>query len=835
MNLSEEDFGQLGMTSKEIAQVVESQSAFQPIIQAYKENGNMVRAKRKIRGELNEYFTQKANEMGLIEDEEGESIIRKLKELLTDELVASILIDEQQDVASVASATVYDKLLESLFRNITYDGKKIDYEVVTTQRMKPGLLSTTGRSNIRSSTLTERRNRLMGGEDRDNLVALFEMNNVLENFKIIKDGVRQLENVKSSVPREGINAAVAIREPVLSLMGSTSKKIIRRKESIYKQWKEVHGKFEDLQKAHKALIEKIKGIDASAEKEFIRNTKGMFTNKEKSSYTVTFKPAEVPDKPKQQIAFDLILTFVKKYGKNVEDSDAGADVTARGVEQESTEEKEPIATTSEVEQTETFYNRTAVDPITRFYLTKMLGGVFVPQVSKSEIQKLMREYIKLLPSLDEEDFTILERFFDDIPDIKPITTEVILPIHFAESLESRNLVKESVSVGEINELYRDYLESLGKLVEKGKYRMGSKGAITTLIGEEGKGKVDPEAFQFKPTYGYRSPPKQMQFRDVAYQRELNDVIEALNEYLFKPIQNPLLSLGAPFQEIRRLKEFKILSVYSAQKMGTESMSTQAVSALYDRFQKRPRSAMFTSKQLRILKDFLVGLRRNFNYEQTKKQLLSVRSNVLRPIFRKAGSDFLARTDRALGMWLVSLHRKLFSKGEEEFLGVKTKDLFGSISKPKGEPRESPRADTERQEVLSNYLDDVLELDAFIELKDFIETNKELISTKTSKGLLTQVINEFSYLQKSRKLENKILDAHDSFRILKGFPIYYGRGSLDCIHDISFMIDKIQEDMGLHVVATDIVKMVEEVDSFANIATEVGLSEEVVYFTKAHFR
>jgi hypothetical protein len=121
------------------------------------------------------------------------------------------------------------------------------------------------------------------------------------------------------------------------------------------------------------------------------------------------------------------------------------------------------------------------------------------------------------------------------------------------------------------------------------------------------------------------------------------------------------------------------------------------------------------------------------------------------------------------------------------------------------------------------------------LKEFLldEANQTQISSKgsvTAKEIKT-ILNE---LRKS-DMEEKILEIHDSLRILKGLPVYYGQGSISSIDDMDSIITSSREKFNLDLTSMDVVKMVEEVDSFSNISSNVGVSEEVVYFVKANFR
>ena len=118
------------------------------------------------------------------------------------------------------------------------------------------------------------------------------------------------------------------------------------------------------------------------------------------------------------------------------------------------------------------------------------------------------------------------------------------------------------------------------------------------------------------------------------------------------------------------------------------------------------------------------------------------------------------------------------------------------------------------------------------MKDFLAENADRLNNQKK---VESLVGKFNQISKANPIKNKILQAHDSFRILKGLPIYYGKGQTDSVEDLSKMIDVVYDKMGIHIVGNEIVKMVEEIDSFTSIATNVGVTEEVVYFVKANFR
>ena len=107
-------------------------------------------------------------------------------------------------------------------------------------------------------------------------------------------------------------------------------------------------------------------------------------------------------------------------------------------------------------------------------------------------------------------------------------------------------------------------------------------------------------------------------------------------------------------------------------------------------------------------------------------------------------------------------------------------------------------------------------------------------TKRGSTTVKQILSLLNQLRKS-EIENKILETHDSLRILKGMPTYFGLGSLSSFDNVSEILKTSKKNFNVDLTNTDVVKIVEEVNSFSNIAKSVGVSEEIVYYVKANFR
>ena len=81
----------------------------------------------------------------------------------------------------------------------------------------------------------------------------------------------------------------------------------------------------------------------------------------------------------------------------------------------------------------------------------------------------------------------------------------------------------------------------------------------------------------------------------------------------------------------------------------------------------------------------------------------------------------------------------------------------------------------------------------------------------------------------------ILDAHDEIRKMLGKPIYYNTGHLDSFENMSDTIDLIKDSHGVDLTSHDIIKMVEDFDSYESLAKKMGTTAEVVYHVKALYR
>jgi transcription initiation factor IIE alpha subunit len=77
----------------------------------------------------------------------------------------------------------------------------------------------------------------------------------------------------------------------------------------------------------------------------------------------------------------------------------------------------------------------------------------------------------------------------------------------------------------------------------------------------------------------------------------------------------------------------------------------------------------------------------------------------------------------------------------------------------------------------------------------------------------------------------ILKIHDAIRKMENKPIIHGTMYLDDINTMDYIINKMESEFKVDINAFEISKIVKSIDSFENLSKNYGVSEEVVYTIK----
>ena len=812
MKISEEDFAQLGLTEKDLVSALTEEA-----YQAYKESPSLRRLRKAIRESVLSGLEEKAEQMNFKESLVGKDVRGHLNAMLRDQKLAQIIQDYERSKGEIGgrevTAVFENKIAESLFRGLSYNGQKITLDLLRTKDIVPSMVEITA-VNMDGALFARRRDRMLQDEKTGETIDFFNTQ-FGEKIKNIAEGIKLAIQEGASTPKE-VDGFLEIRDDILSFMGATSKNVLKNKDKIYAYWADIHKKHGDLVTAVDALTE-------DAENEEMSKLKTAFEKIREKPYIVEYAPMSVKETHAQLLALDLLEAFQKRIGRSVDDNEEflttveGAMKT--GPEADPNKEEEEI---QDVVDDFSSFTSEKLDPISRYYISKMLNGIFVSSASKESIIEEVNDLATTF-GMDEIDLKNLKKFLSDIPDFTGTNSNVMLPSQFStgflmETSKEGKIEYSEKLVEDMNSDYSLFIERLASVIETGAFRIGRRGetstAITGTVAEAKRGTKDKDKGEAeKRTYSASFTSRGMSWKQLeeGQAEKVNAVINALNDYLFVPISNKIMTLGHSFRDLRRTKEFKIISVYADTRTEKQtSPSTKAVSVLYQRLEKRG-GATFTSKQYDNLNNFMDSLRTQFDFGKIRNSANKAFTS-LSQIYRGAGADFLKNMKKGFGKLIGAIHKKTVAKGRIEPI---LRD-FGVTP----------------EEVDVDF--DISDIAAFTEVIDFMLENKTALG-KSFERKIKKLDFNFNRLSKSKDIRNKILEAHDAFRILKGMPIYYGRGDLSDIDDVSSVANFIRNDMGINIVANEIVKMVEEVDSFANIATNIGVTEETVYFVKANFR
>ena len=168
------------------------------------------------------------------------------------------------------------------------------------------------------------------------------------------------------------------------------------------------------------------------------------------------------------------------------------------------------------------------------------------------------------------------------------------------------------------------------------------------------------------------------------------------------------------------------------------------------------------------------------------------------------------------------------------------DIAGLIGSYGSDIKEFNGRDVEEeyQKTQNRNLRDIYPLKSLVR---FLDRSEKLMSTSSEAG---QYVNKIKKaLRGSRKddrglrksVADKLLEVHDTLRILKGEPIYKGSHDLEDFDSMERAILKIYNKFNLDVSASEVTAIVDDIDSYDSISKAYGISPEQVYYIKANFR
>ena len=597
---------------------------------------------------------------------------------------------------------------------------------------------------------------------------------------------------------------IEVRDTVNMLHGYSDFASRSSRNKIYSYWKKIAGKHQPLCDTLDKLIEV---LPDNQETQSLKSAVMLF--KKKGKYVQLMKPINVSKKVKSPVkaTMDIIDAYVQNELGVVVDEDEDDD--SRPHIQSTKDSKETSG------QTLTDIIPRQMDILGALYLERYLDGVFLdfsPSVI-SQITSTTKSAIKEhFGWSSEEQMSKLDKHLRRIQRIEEAKGQNYLPMYIlnsninsgfeyieTEMLDDEIVSSQTVNLSQVNDTIETLFDALlDVLVDQ---RLMISGQTSAKRGQKYSKEVSSDSY-YSAVY---SASKQ-KAKDMKEQKtQVKAVLDAIEDYFYRPLFNPKMTLDINFDFKNDIK----------------------------------------FKQLRLVSDSDVGLA----YKELFKAVARGKGEILSLAELKRVKNFLEVVNKP-NMVLIDVAdkmEKLLPVIEELFFDSKKvvetfKDEMASYLGhlysilPEHRKKQTRAVIFGRKILDSKYeIKDESEITVIMTLQDFFnDPTVSSIMSNSSKQVIKDIKELIGEFKKS-EIEDKILSIHDSVRILKQLPVYYGKGSLSSMNDLGEIIDTAKKTFDVDIIGTEIVKMVEEIDAFSNIAKSVGVSEEVVYFVKANFR
>ena len=597
---------------------------------------------------------------------------------------------------------------------------------------------------------------------------------------------------------------IEVRDTVNMLHGYSDFASRSSRNKIYSYWKKIAGKHQPLCDTLDKLIEV---LPDNQETQSLKSAVMLF--KKKGKYVQLMKPINVSKKVKSPVkaTMDIIDAYVQNELGVVVDEDEDDD--SRPHIQSTKDSKETSG------QTLTDIIPRQMDILGALYLERYLDGVFLdfsPSVI-SQITSTTKSAIKdHFGWSSEEQMSKLDKHLRRIQRIEEAKGQNYLPMYIlnsninsgfeyieTEMLDDEIVSSQTVNLSQVNDTIETLFDALlDVLVDQ---RLMISGQTSAKRGQKYSKQVSTDSY-YSAVY---SASKQ-KAKDMKEQKtQVKAVLDAIEDYFYRPLFNPKMTLDINFDFKNDIK-FKQLRLVS------DSDVALAYKELFKAV-SRGKGEILSLAELKRVKNFLEVV------NKPNMVLIDVADKMekLLPVIEELFFDSKKVVETfkdEMASYLGHLYSILPEHRKKQTRAV----IFG------------------RKILDSKYeIKDESEITVIMTLQDFFnDPTVSSIMSNSSKQVIKDIKELIGEFKKS-EIEDKILSIHDSVRILKQLPVYYGKGSLSSMNDLGEIIDTAKKTFDVDIIGTEIVKMVEEIDAFSNIAKSVGVSEEVVYFVKANFR
>ena len=470
------------------------------------------------------------------------------------------------------------------------------------------------------------------------------------------------------------------------------------------------------------------------------------------------------------------------------------------------------------------FDEMRLDPLGILYLDKDLNGLAELYNDEKgtlllKVREQFRKYKKVL-ALEPDDFERLKSKLEEtIQGIKQVDgKETYLPIFMFNEMPLKSYYRDVGSLAsQIEENINDVLTAYRDLIQDEK-TFSAQNIYMSLYGLNTR---QPERLRPQERYLRRTATRvgSKQIRD--FSNDIKNQVDKINSLILEVFVKPMHSIhrsgmDLPFKNSTQLRTITVLS----ENVGEEYLAYRLMSENLKEFDY----GFIDNTQVTDIRIFLQAINRGELFDDPNNSRL--RRKAIN--FRNA---------------VVKAYNK--NKTMKERINKEVASIFGAVSVISGNEEINDFAGNKVKEAYSEErIDDPAEIGALAVLVDALREKKNTLTTDTVKeeqrgGLInpSNLDGLFSELDRIAKSDiySRILEAHDSLRILKGKPIYYATRNENNFDHVEDMLVKMQTEHNLDMTANELVNVVNEIDSFNNISKAYGISNEHVYLIKANFR
>lgn len=370
-----------------------------------------------------------------------------------------------------------------------------------------------------------------------------------------------------------------------------------------------------------------------------------------------------------------------------------------------------------------------------------------------------------------------------------------MPEDTKKLLDDPNSVLENIT---------DFLEVIGHIIDSGEEVDRLSSPIKTSV-PKGEKKKDAPSMQ---TVHFGSSRAKSHLDDIAEVREdFDKLLKAIHEYYVLPMSSrykPLdddISFGAG-ESGRPIKLFKIL---------TQDVRDANPFFMLLWAESRYHQALVSKTQLSKMVKAIGELSEPSTFKDMGDLRASLRDlkNVANEIMGAGGKSYSEDLDIEIGAWL---HGVLQKNNKKEMKWNR---------KPTATWAEKYNSDT------------IYPIEA---IESYLSRSTGAYTDVGMGGLLTKLrvaIDNMNIIKSETEIP--LLEIHDTIRKMMDKPIYYNTSKLNNYNHVNTAINILEKEYNVQITASEIERVVNEVDSMENLSKRHGIPSESVYFLKATFR